>query len=201
MGRARRSHFPWRMGSRAPERIAESFRARGPAWLGASLGLLLAACGSRTAPFRVEVATAQPPVAWLEDSHLEERTLAVSRVAAGQWGGAELDGWTIRFVADIERCGSATSSAQPIMGCTHHDSMTIELRVDARSPCVEGTALIHEIGHVVVPNDPDHRDPRWSDGGFWYDMLSAVQGEIGGRDALCAEVVAAWQQWWRARAG
>ncbi len=189
------------MRSEARERIGDRFRVRLPVWLWPSVGLLFAACGGAAAPLRVEVATAGSAAAWLQQSDLEERTLAVARIAAGRWGGANLDGWTIRFVSDIERCGGATSSAQQIMGCTRHDGMTIDLRVDPRSACVEGTALVHEIGHVAVPNDPVHKDARWSDGQFWYDMLSAVQGEIGRGDALCAQDVAAWQQWWRSKAG
>ena len=165
----------------------------------ALLGLVLAACGPVVPPFRVLDATDSPGAAWLEDANLEERTSAVARIAATRWGGADIEGWTVRFVSEIETCGRATSSGEEIMGCTRPRAKIIDLRADPASPCVEGTAILHEMGHVALPDDPGHSDPRWSSGRFWHELLSDVQRDIEVDDALCAETVAAWQLWWGAQ--
>jgi hypothetical protein len=167
-----------------------------------SLAVLLAACSpGEPAPLRVEVATTEARATWLQDPDLEGRTLAVAKIAAEQWGSADLDGWTVRFVTEIERCGTLASGDQAIMGCTDQDRRTIQVRIDAELPCVESTALLHEIGHVALPNDQGHSDPRWSSGQFWYGMLGALEGEIGQSDASCAAEIAAWQRWWGKRGG
>jgi len=161
--------------------------------------LLLAACsGSEPAPFRVEVATGGASAGWLQDPTLARRTLAAARTAATQWGGADLDGWTVRYVGDIAACGAEPPDAAT-MGCAHQDERIIELKVSATSPCVEGTALLHEIGHVALPGDPDDADPRWSSGEFWYALLGAMQDGIGANDPSCAKAIAAWRLWWRGK--
>src|SRR6266536_1360167 len=90
----------------------------------------------------------------------------------------------------LAACGAEPPDAAT-MGCTHQDERIIELKVSATSPCVEGTALLHEIGHVALPGDPDHADPRWSSGEFWYALLGAMQDGIGASDPSCAKAIAA----------
>lgn len=166
------------------------------------LVMLIAACaGGAPEPLRVQVATTEARATWLQDPQLESRTLAVARIAARQWGRRDLDGWTVRFVTDVDRCGAASSWDQAIMGCTDPEQRTIDVRVDASSSCVEGTALLHEIGHVALPDDHGHADPRWSSGEFWYEMLGAVEGEIRQGDTACADEIEAWREWWRSRGG
>jgi hypothetical protein len=171
-------------------------RPRTPCAPWAFLCLVLAACGAAAQPFRVVDATDSPGASWVHDADLEERTSAVARIAAAMWGGAEMEGWTVRFVTEIESCGRARSSGEKIMGCTRPREKIIDVRVDPGSPCVEGTAILHELGHVALPDDPEHSDPRWSSGQFWTDLLSDVEREIAEDDPLCAETVAAWQLWW-----
>ncbi len=175
--------------------------------LGLAISMLLCACGGASdaslpvgGPLRVEVATTAASPEWLQRSDLAEHTLAAATAAAQQWGGADLRGWKIRFVSHIDDCAAATP-AGPVMGCTRHDALTIDLSVDPASPCVEGTALLHEIGHVAIPDDPDHRDPRWASGEFWVGLLGAVEGEAQGSGSACADALASWQLWWRARGG
>lgn len=168
------------------------------AWV--SLAVLLAACsGPESSPPRVEVASTEARATWLRDPELEGRTLAVARLAATQWGGADLDGWTVRFVSDIGRCGDVGLADQAIMGCTDQGRRTIDVRIDEASSCVEATALLHEIGHVALPGDRAHSDARWSSGSFWYELLGAVEGEVRRTDVACADEIAAWRLWWRAR--
>lgn len=173
---------------------ADRPRSAGASWL--FLGLLLAACGGAEPPLQVVNAAGSPSAAWLEDPNLGARTRTVARIAADRWGGADLDGWTVRFVARIEACGSATSSGLEIVGCTRPRWRTIDVRVDPGSPCVENTALLHEIGHVALPDDPGHLDPRWMSAPFWSALLADVERAIGAGDATCAEDVAAWRLWW-----
>lgn len=167
------------------------------AW-SAVLALLAACSGGEPAPLRVEVAATGVRATWLQDPGLPERTLAVANIAAQQWGGVDLDGWTIRFVTDLDRCGDLASADQAILGCTEPEQRTIEVRIDGGS-CVEATALLHEIGHVALPADRGHSDPRWSSGRFWRAMLGAVEGEIRKTDTACADDVAEWREWWRGR--
>ncbi|BDG09133.1 hypothetical protein [Anaeromyxobacter paludicola] len=167
--------------------------------------LLLAACGGAPAPaissgasqpLTVEVDSAVGPD-WLRQPDLPERTLSAASVAAQRWGGADLRDWTVRFVSRIDACGAA--EAGQASGCTRHDQRTIELAVDAASPCVEGTALLHEVGHVAIPDDPDHRDPRWSSPAFWVDLLGAVQAQEAPGATACDEALSVWRIWWKAR--
>lgn len=166
-----------------------------------ALAILLgaAACGGAPeAPLRVEVATSAPAAGWLADSALEDRTRAVARIASERWGGADLDGWTIRFVSEIGACGAASADGSRIQGCTRPSGRVIEVAVDPYSPCVEATALLHEVGHVALPGDAAHADRRWSDGSFWSGMLSQVLAAIAPADAACSQSVTLWRLWWGA---
>lgn len=166
----------------------------------ASLLVVLAACaGGEPPPLRVEVAATEAGLTRLQGPELERRTLAASAIAARQWGGTDLEGWTVRFVSDIDRCGDLASADRAIKGCTDPERQTIDVSIDATTACVEGTALLHEIGHVALPGDQAHSDARWSSGKFWYEMLGAVEAEIRQTDSACADEIAAWREWWAAR--
>ncbi len=156
---------------------------------------LLVSCAPYDGPPRVEVASDGAGASWLSDPRLDERTLGVARVAARCWGGGDLPGWTIRFVGEIGSCGAAPAG-ESIQGCTRSRDRIVDVRVDPRSPCVEATSLLHEVGHVVLAGDAGHADPRWSDGAFWVSLLAAVGGEIPPDDARCVEAVASWRLWW-----
>lgn len=86
--------------------------------------------------------------------------------AARYWGaedGRVLDGW----VLDLWDHSIDTFS----VGRTHLDAHYIE--VDATvAPCLEATALVHEVGHAII-GDPNHADPRWS-----HDRMRPLADEL-----------------------
>ena len=146
----------------------------------AILALLAAACHG---PLDVRNEAAGDPSApsWVHDPQLAERTTVAADTAARVWGGSssDLDGWTVVYVAhliDINSIGKTTGV--PILG-----GGTIELDVLV-APCLEATALAHEIGHVII-GDGDHKDSRWRSPAFNARMVSALLDGVPAGDRDC----------------
>jgi hypothetical protein len=146
----------------------------------AILGVLAAACHGPL-DVRNEAASDPRAPAWVHDPHLAERTTVAADTAARVWGGSssDLDGWTVEYVAhliDINSIGKTTGV--PILG-----GGTIELDVLV-APCLEATALAHEIGHVII-GDGDHKDSRWRSPIFNAKMVSALLDGVPASDRDC----------------
>lgn len=133
--------------------------------------LILAACGP-THGTEVNVPADGP--AWTREPDVFAQVERVAGAAAVFWGGSPdmLIGWAITFTNERMACGSSSWA----WGCTEYHDRTIEVAL-MDSPCPAGTVLAHEIGHVVVPNDAGHQDPRWRDQKFWYDMADMLKAD------------------------
>jgi hypothetical protein len=105
------------------------------------------------------------PVQGLPASQQTDETKAIiSRhisLALVHWGGDRhvLDGYRIVYVdGSIPQC---TEPWKLCLGYTEEHDSTITLALSQEWVCgLEGTALPHEIGHVVI-GDGDHQDRRW----------------------------------------
>lgn len=80
--------------------------------------------------------------------------------AADYWGHSynSLHGWKIRLIDGAVNCYGSHKS-----GCTDWLTMTITLDIRHKAN-IEGSALVHEFGHVILPfGDKWHDDHRWDD--------------------------------------
>jgi len=107
------------------------------------------------------------------------------------WGGdwASLHGATVylegsRWVS----CGGTSGS----VGCWDGDIRVSTLDAGQPVPCVEATALVHEVGHAVI-GDPRHMDPRWRDFEQVADLLAGRPGYADGGGAPCALATSVWR--------
>ncbi len=149
-----------------------------------AVAALLAACGdpcSRdlTTPMRVE--GAEGP-AWTAP-----RTSAAASVAARAWGLESTNGLEVAFVSESLTCGG-----QQAGGCYDCGS----IRVLVEGPCVEASALAHELGHAALGGDPGHTDPRWCDDEFWYGLMHELLDLTA--DGRCRFAIM-WQMGWQER--
>ena len=135
-------------------------------------------------------ASYQDMPSWLSDPQLTERTSAAADAAARIWGGSaeDLDGWTVRLVgARVESCGG-----HHLGGCGCAESASLgggTVRVFPEfAPCIEGTILAHEVGHVIIGDD-GHTDPRWCDAAFWARAAEALTAKVAPSDDQCAKTL------------
>lgn len=97
-------------------------------------------------------------------------------VGLAYWGSTRraLDGKTIALVdeAHLQGCDSPTA-----IGCYDGKTLAVSTRDPSLGtfPCVEATALVHELGHAAI-GDPYHRDPRWMQ---MDDVAQALAGRVG----------------------
>lgn len=125
----------------------------------AAAALTLVACGAP--PFRIEVRTISPVVVGHEDE-----VRATAEEAARWWGGdsGDLDGWVMVLTDEpldgvCERVACAKMRERRIY---------IDCRVLGDDDTGRATLrflIRHEVGHAVLPYDPDgqHRSPRWGE--------------------------------------
>lgn len=153
-----------------------------------ALGLLLAlACRG---PLEVRAVGDDLP-AWALTPDLAERVTLAAEAAAVAWGGSpsDLDGYEVTITSEWIR------GDRYVMGtaCSRFDFLLFHVGGDvvvrAIGPCVEATALAHEVGHVVI-GDGDHRDRRWRDLAFWDRMAAAMLEVIPAEDAECRDLLA-----------
>jgi hypothetical protein len=94
---------------------------------------------------------------------VEGETRRALEIAGEVWGveaSQVLTGWTIRFCGGWFLCGSGSSAAWTY-GCARLDLKLITAAVNPKTGCLPGV-LVHEVGHLVVGGDRDHRDPRFA---------------------------------------
>jgi len=167
--------------------------------LAAAVTLGAAACGGaaeelvdeQPAPgVRVVLRTTAP---FASAPDLQERLDDTIDVALAYWGGTRgaLEGKTIVLVDEphLEGCDSPTA-----IGCYDGRTLAVSTRDPSLGtfPCVEATALVHELGHAAI-GDPYHRDPRWMQ---MDEVAQALEGRTGyTRDGVtgCAIYVSVWR--------
>jgi hypothetical protein len=118
-----------------------------------------------------------------------ESTLATAlRYWEGSW--SDLEGVSITFVDDQYVPCEGHSEA---IGCYENGEISVsthDFGVTLR--CVEETALVHEVGHVII-GDPDHTDPRWMDFASVVRDLAGREGYDASGDAPCDIAVNLWR--------
>jgi len=116
-----------------------------------------------------------------------------STVAAAleYWGGSwsDLNGKSIEFdsAAHVQCAGVSAAVA-----CYDGDIRVSTQDAGTTLPCVEETALVHEVGHAII-GDPDHTDPRWMDFSTVAAKLRGRQGYGQGRETECPISISMWQ--------
>lgn len=126
----------------------------------------------------LDVRTAQP---WATDPALRHRLHDLVQLSCEHVGldPTLLWGWRLR----IEDGGISCGGTEDARGCTWREAGVIAVSTLAWTaaeppvPCVEDTPIPHELLHVRI-GDPDHRDPRWTDAGYW----GALSERLGRRD-------------------
>jgi hypothetical protein len=163
-----------------------------------AMGIALAACGgpgaaqdaSSAGGVTVSVQTTAPFASAPDFAVRLDDTIDV---ALAYWGGTRQDlaGKTIELVDEQNPHVCSNAGA---LGC--YDGRT--LAVTTRDPstgtflCVEQTALVHEIGHLVI-GDPDHTDPRWMEMDTIAQALSGRTGYTASGTAPCDMYVSVWR--------
>jgi hypothetical protein len=102
--------------------------------------------------------------------------------AVGAWGGKPQtwNGWTVHYTPDVidaDRNGRSVirkRDGQVIGG-------QMDLQQD-RGMAPNATALAHEVGHILLGGDPDHRDARWHSRSFWQKVEKATGAGWGTLD-------------------
>jgi len=161
----------------------------------ALVGLALGGCGEvRDNPdFTIRgagvVVRTDAPFARAPD--LPARLETTLEAALDYWGGdwANLHGVTVYLEGSPwVSCGGSSRS----VGCWDGDIRVSTLDAGLPVPCVEATALVHEVGHAVV-GDHGHLDPRWRDFERVVGRLAGRRGYADGGGAECALVASVWR--------
>lgn len=154
--------------------------------------LALAACegAGRRGPPAVEVTATLDDdyYGWAHAPDVELRVLTTVTVAAAQWGGSErtLEGAVFHVVGRVyEDCGGNVSACDAMASNGDNDVYVSTRLGSGYSYCAELTPLAHEVGHIALGGDHDHRDPRWCDLTFWTDMAEALRPAIPASDTQC----------------
>lgn len=120
-----------------------------------ALALMLLACGGSSGP-SVVIASAHYP-----QGVPEERIARLVEVATERWGltPADLDGWTIT----IQDPMCPLADGRVAWGLTTPGRICLSLsdRIVKTGACLEASALVHEVGHVLDPWS--HDLPGWKD--------------------------------------
>jgi hypothetical protein len=128
--------------------------------------ILLASCSARWEGdpelhgLALEIRLTQHNAAWVERDDLKPRLRAVLEASAAYWGIApdDLAGWRLLLTEGLLACGERVDAS----GCTTTGDDTIAVTANYYA-CIESSTLMHEIGHVALGGDEEHRDPRWHD--------------------------------------
>ncbi len=108
-------------------------------------------------------------------------------LAAQAWGGKPQawNGWTVRYTPDtIDADRNGRSVIRKRDGQVVGGQMDLQLDPGMKPA---GTALAHEVGHILLGGDPDHRDPRWHSRSFWQKLEKATQAGWGSLDKYRVE--------------
>jgi len=151
--------------------------------------LFLAGCGPEvaysddpieTAPVEtVEIITIRidSVTPWLTAPDFHERFDRTVEIAKSFWGIDNLGDVTVIFTDH-----ACAQYGGGYGGCAYQarlDPPAWTIEIDPNAPpghgaCIEGTALVHEIGHLAI-RDPRHEDPRWDDlMPLWFNTLQAL---------------------------
>ncbi|HEY3357654.1 MAG TPA: hypothetical protein VGQ83_30660 [Polyangia bacterium] len=97
---------------------------------------------------------------WPVREDLRPRLRRAVEMAAAFWGiePSAVSGWRLLLNEGLVQCGSDAAAT----GCTTTKDQTVAIAADFYR-CVESSTLMHEIGHIALDGDPEHRDPRWHD--------------------------------------
>lgn len=155
----------------------------------AAAALLAAACGGEPRPFDVRAELHGATAEWATAPELTPRTAEAVETTAAAWGRPVLDLHDLEIVYTdrLIDCGGKAA-----VGCARggEDGVwRLEVMVYG-APCLEATTLAHEVGHLVLGGDPQHRDPRWRDRAFWSGVAERLRATSAARDAACAEYLA-----------
>jgi hypothetical protein len=125
----------------------------------------------------LDVALTQHNAAWTVRDDLKPRLRTVVAAAAAYWGIAPeaVAGWRLRLTEGLLECGGSSTAN----GCTTADDRTVTITANY-FVCIESSTLVHELGHVALGGDSDHRDPRWRDSdalrALWADLHAGLAG-------------------------
>jgi hypothetical protein len=111
------------------------------------------------------------------------RSVATAKMAAELWGGdgIDLNGWKLQWMSGDWDCGTFHNAG----GCTLFDSHVIQAVYDSTNDCPEVSSLAHEVGHIILGGDNDHKDPRWQDPAFGKKVWTAFRA-VEPDDGRCA---------------
>ncbi len=164
-----------------------------------TIGLMLvalaaAACGAPTTTevrgLQVELDSTAP---FVQSPDFAERLDSTIEAALDYWGGSwsDLDGTTFTLTDEpYVQCSGA-----PSLGCYSDGRLSVTTQDPSLGThsCIEGTVLVHEIGHAVI-GDRLHEDPRWM-------MMDELQARLSGRPGYgedgserpCVVYVSVWR--------
>ncbi len=178
----------WKRGrtARPVARTARSFAV-------ASALAVAAACGGAPSAFEIHGTTVvvRSGAEFTRQADFPSRVEKTVGVALTYWGGTwdDLAGKTISFLGTA---GVPCPGKPAAIGCYDGDIRVSTQDVGAEVPCVEETALVHEIGHAVI-GDRAHDDPRWMDFEALVPELAGLPAYGPHADGTCRIAVDVWR--------
>jgi hypothetical protein len=148
-----------------------------------ALLLLVSSCATRwdgdlaLYGMALDVELPQHNATWVLRDDLKPRIRATIALSAQYWGidPESVAGWRLVLTEGLLHCGSCSTAN----GCTSTGDSTVRITANYYV-CIESSTLMHEIGHIALGGDSQHRDPRWHDDvaiqALWAELHAGLPG-------------------------